>query len=189
MPTAIYALANTDEQANTIVSALKNTGFPDSDISVLLPDQNRPREFSQDDQTKATEGMVAGGISGGVVGGALGWVAGLGLLAIPGGGPFLAAGPILAVLGGAVVGAAVGSLTGSFIGLGMPEIDAQRYESQVRAGRILIIVHADDHEWSHKAKQVLKDAGAHDISSSVHGETTIITEPQPAQSAQQNAKH
>lgn len=189
MPTATYALANTHDQANTIVSALKDAGFPDSDISVLFPDPNHPRELPQDDMTKATEGVVAGVISGSVVGGALGWMAGIGLLTIPGVGPFLAAGPILALLSGAAVGAAFGSLTGSFIGLGMLEVDARHYESQIRAGRILIAVHADDHEWSIKATQVLKDAGAHDISNPVYVETTSVTEALPAKHAQHGAKH
>lgn len=165
MSTSIYALANNDTQANTIVKALQNAGFSGDDISVLFPDKSSTRDFAHEKNTKAPEGAVAGGVSGGVLGGALGWMAGIGMLAIPGVGPFIAAGPIMALLGGAAVGAAAGGLTGSLIGMGMPEFEAKRYEGKIREGRILISVHADNSDWSSKAKQVLKDAGAEDISS------------------------
>jgi hypothetical protein len=188
MSTVIYALAATDAQANTIVTALKSAGFPGNDISVLFPHATSGRDFAPQQNTKAPEGAAVGGISGSVVGGALGWMAGIGLLTIPGVGPFIAAGPILALLSGAALGAAAGGLTGSFIGLGMPEVDAKRYETQVRAGRILIAVHADNHDWTNKAKQVLKDAGGDDISSSVNEATTIMLPPPSAQSAQHAAK-
>ncbi|MBA3699929.1 MAG: DUF3341 domain-containing protein [Planctomycetes bacterium] len=165
MSTSIYALAATDIQADVIVKALQNAGFRGSDISVLFPDKSNSRDFAHEKNTKAPEGAVAGGVSGGVLGGALGWMAGIGLLAIPGVGPFIAAGPILALLGGAAIGAAAGGLTGSLIGMGIPEFEAKRYEGKIREGRILISVHADDGDWTTKAKQVLKDAGAEDISS------------------------
>jgi hypothetical protein len=165
MSTSIYALAKTDVQADTIVKALQSAGFRGDDISVLFPDKSSTRDFAHEKHTKAPEGAVAGGVSGGVVGGALGWMAGIGLLAIPGVGPFIAAGPIMALLGGAAIGAAAGGLTGSLIGMGMPEFEAKRYEGKIREGRILISVHADNSDWTTKAKQVLKDAGAEDISS------------------------
>lgn len=165
MSTSIYALASSDVQANTIITALKGAGFRGDDISVLFPDKSSTRDFAHEKNTKAPEGAVAGGVSGGVVGGALGWMVGIGLLAIPGVGPFIAAGPIMALLGGAAIGAAAGGLTGALIGMGMPELEAKRYEGKIREGRILISVHADNSDWTAKAKQVLKDAGADDISS------------------------
>lgn len=165
MSTSIYALAKTDVQANTIVTALQSAGFRSDDISVLFPDKSSSRDFAHEKNTKAPEGAVAGGLSGGVLGGALGWMAGIGLLAIPGVGPFIAAGPIMALLGGAALGAAAGGLTGSLIGMGMPEFEAKRYEGKIRDGRILISVHADNSDWTNKAKQVLTDAGAEDVSS------------------------
>lgn len=165
MSTSIYALAANDIQANTIVTALRSAGFRGDDISVLFPDKSGTRDFAHEKNTKAPEGAVTGGVSGGVVGGALGWMAGIGLLAIPGVGPFIAAGPIMALLGGAALGAAAGGLTGALIGMGIPELEAKRYEGKIREGRILISVHADNSDWTNKAKQVLKDAGADDISS------------------------
>lgn len=166
MPTSIYGLASTDAQANTIVQALKNAGFRLDDISVLFPDKSSSRDFAHEKNTKAPEGAAAGGATGGVVGGALGWMVGIGALAIPGVGPFIAAGPILASLSGAAIGAAVGGLTGTLIGLGIPEFEAKRYEGKILKGGILISVHADDGKWSDRAKQVLKEAGVSDISAS-----------------------
>jgi hypothetical protein len=166
MATSVYGLAASDGQANTIVQSLTNAGFRLDDISVLFPDKASSRDFAHEKNTKAPEGAAAGGATGGVVGGALGWMAGIGLLAIPGIGPFIAAGPIMAALSGAAIGAAVGGLTGTLIGMGMPEYEAKRYEGKIREGRILISVHADNGEWATKAKQVLKSAGAEDIGSS-----------------------
>jgi hypothetical protein len=174
MPTSVYALASSDTQANNIVQAFKNAGFRFDDISVLFPDTTSSRDFAHEKNTKAPEGAVTGGATGGVVGGALGWMAGIGMLAIPGVGPFIAAGPILAALSGAAVGAAVGGITGSLIGLGIPEYEAKRYEGKIREGRILISVHADNGDWASRAKRIFKDFGAEDISSS--GEASAATE-------------
>lgn len=184
MPTSVYGLAMSDVQANTIVKSLKNAGFRVDDISVLFPDKSSTRDFAHDKSTKAPEGAAAGGATGGVVGGALGWMVGIGLLAIPGVGPFIAAGPIMAALSGAAIGAAVGGLTGTLIGLGMPEYEAKRYEGKIRDGRILVSVHADNGEWSTKAKKILKDAGAEDISSS--GEASADIKSQVGRTAAQN---
>ena len=173
MSTSVYALATSDTQANTIVQSFKNAGFRYDDISVLFPDKASTRDFAHEKNTKAPEGAVAGGATGGVVGGALGWMAGIGLLAIPGVGPFIAAGPILAALSGAAVGAAVGGLTGSLIGMGMPEYEAKRYEGKIREGRILISVHADNGEWASRAKKLFKDAGAEDIGASSEASADI----------------
>jgi hypothetical protein len=98
------------------------------------------------------------------VGGALGWLAGIGALAIPGVGPFIAAGPIMAALGGAAVGAAVGGITGALVGMGIPEYEAKRYEGKIKAGNILISVHSESAEESKRAKEIFEQAGAQDIS-------------------------
>jgi len=166
MSTSVYCLANSDVHANAIVNVLKREGFRVDDISVLFPDLASTRDFAHEKHTKAPEGAATGGATGGVLGGALGWMAGIGLLAIPGIGPFIAAGPILAGLSGAAIGAAVGGLTGGLIGMGMPEYEAKRYEGKIREGRVLISVHADNSEWASKVKTIFKDAQAEDIGSS-----------------------
>lgn len=166
MSTSVYALAKDDVQANAIVTALQREGFRGDDISVLFPDRTSTRDFAHEKSTKAPEGAAAGGATGAVLGGALGWMAGIGLLAIPGVGPFIAAGPILASLSGAAIGGVAGGITGSLIGLGIPEYEAKRYEGKIKEGRILVSVHADDGDWTSKAKKILKDAGAEDIGSS-----------------------
>jgi hypothetical protein len=145
---------------------LKAQGFRLDDISVLFPDRESSRDFAHEKNTKAPEGAATGGATGGVVGGALGWMAGIGLLAIPGVGPFVAAGPIMAALGGAAVGATVGGIAGGLIGMGMPEYEAKRYEGKIKEGGVLISVHADNNDWEERAKKILKDADAKDISSS-----------------------
>jgi len=166
MATSVYGLVSSDEQASTLAQSLKNSGFRVDDISVLFPDKSSTRDFAYEKNTKAPEGAAAGGATGGVVGGTLGWLAGIGMLAIPGVGPFIAAGPIMAALSGAAIGAAVGGLTGVLIGLGLTEYEAKRYEGKIREGRILVSVHADNSEWATKAKDLFKAAGADDISSS-----------------------
>jgi hypothetical protein len=163
--TSVYCLAKSEGQANHIVSALQKAGFHGDDISVLFPDKNTTRDFAHEKNTKAPEGAAIGGTTGGVIGGALGWMAGIGMLAIPGIGPFIAAGPIVAALSGGAIGAAVGGLTGGLVGLGMPEFEARRYEGKIREGRILISVHARDSDRITKAKQIFTSAEADDISS------------------------
>ena len=166
MSTSVYGLASSDHEANNVVQTLKSAGFRVDDISVLFPDKSSTRDFAHEKNTKAPEGAATGGATGGVVGGALGWMVGIGLLAIPGVGPFIAAGPIMAALSGAAIGAAVGGLTGTLIGMGMPEYEAKRYEGKIREGRILLSVHADNGEWADRAKKILKDGGIEDIGSS-----------------------
>ena len=165
MSTSVFCLATSDVQANNLVQTLKLASFRMDDISVLYPDKNTSRDFAIAKGTKAPEGAAAGGATGVVVGGALGWMVGIGLIAIPGVGPFIAAGPILAMLGGAAVGATVGGLTGTLIGMGIPEFEAKRYEGKIKEGRILISVHADNSEWANRAKKIFKDGGAEDITS------------------------
>src|SRR6187431_1933115 len=134
---AVIGLVKSQAKAESIVSELRVAGFSADDVSVLFSDKSGTRDFAHEKNTKAPEGAVAGAGTGGVIGGALGWVAGIGALAIPGVGPFIAAGPIIAALSGAAVGAAVGGIAGGLIGLGIPEIEAKRYEGKVKAGNIL----------------------------------------------------
>ncbi len=160
---SVFCIATSRDQANRIVEQLKGAKFSKNDISVLFPDKDTTRDFAHEKNTKAPEGAVAGAGTGGVIGGALGWIAGIGALAIPGVGPFIAAGPILAALSGAAVGAAVGGIAGGLIGLGMPEIEAKRYEGKVKAGNILMSVHTEDSDEITRAKEVFTRAGAQDI--------------------------
>jgi len=162
---SVICIANSETQAITIVDRLKAAGFSNNDISVLFPDKTGTKDFAHEQHTKAPEGATTGGITGGVLGGALGWLAGIGALAIPGVGPFIAAGPIMAALGGAAVGGTVGGIAGALIGLGIPEYEAKRYEGKIREGNILISVHSDDADETREAKEIFKQAGAKDISS------------------------
>jgi hypothetical protein len=165
MAKAVFCIATSEFQAEAVVNELKLAGFADNDISVLFPDKTGSKDFAHEHHTKAPEGAVTGAGTGGVLGGALGWMAGIGALAIPGAGPFIAAGPIMAALSGAAVGAAVGGIAGALIGMGIPEYEAKRYEGKIKAGNILISVHSDSAEETHRAKEIFEDAGAQDISS------------------------
>jgi hypothetical protein len=147
------------------VDTLKAAGFRNTDISVLFPENTGSKDFAHEKSTKAPEGAATGGVAGGVIGGALGWLVGIGALAIPGVGPFIAAGPIVTALAGLGVGGAIGGIAGALAGMGIPEYEAKRYEGRVRSGGILLSVHCDDSEWVKRAKEVLEITGAEDISS------------------------
>ena len=169
---SVFCITTSREQADRIVDQLKNANFSNNDISVLFPDKDSTRDFAHEKNTKAPEGAVAGAGTGGVIGGALGWIAGIGALAIPGVGPFIAAGPIIAALSGAAVGATVGGIAGGLIGLGIPEIEAKRYEGKVKAGNILISVHTENSAEITRAKDLFTKAGAQDICSTGEASTT-----------------
>lgn len=164
MQTSVYCMARTSEQAEVILLELKQAGFTNNDISALLPDRRGTKDFAHEHNTKAPEGATAGGIAGMGVGAALGWLAGVGALAIPGVGPFIAAGPIMAALSGAAVGTATGGVVGSLVGLGMPEFEAKRYDAKIREGNILISVHTESGKQKDVAKEVFKRNNADDIS-------------------------
>jgi hypothetical protein len=136
-----------------------------------MPDKESTREFAHEKQTKAPEGATTGALTGGAIGGVLGWLTGIGALAIPGLGPFIAAGPIMAALSGAAVGGATGGLVGALIGMGIPEYEAKRYESRVKEGGVLISVHSDNAEETRRAKEIFERAGAEGIASS--GEESV----------------
>jgi uncharacterized membrane protein len=163
MSKAVFCLARDREHASNIVDQLKNAGFPNTDISVLMADKAGSREFAHEKETKAPEGAVTGALTGGAVGGVLGWLLGIGALSIPGLGPFIAAGPIMAALSGTAVGAAAGGITGALIGMGIPEYEAKRYEKNVKEGKVIVSVHADDGEEVRRAKEIFERAGAEDI--------------------------
>lgn len=160
---AVVCLAKSTAQAEVIVRSLKDAGFSNDAISVLFSDKHGTTEFAHDNSTKAPEGAAAGASTGGVLGGGLGLLLGVGALAIPGLGPFIAAGPIMAALGGAAVGATVGGVTGALIGLGIPEYEAKVYETKLQGGSVLISVHADDDDDEDRVKEIYKNAGAEDI--------------------------
>jgi len=165
MSKAVFCLARDRQHASSIVDQLKTAGFPNTDISVLMSDKASSREFAHEKETKAPEGAVTGAVTGGAVGGVLGWLLGIGALSIPGLGPFIAAGPIMAALSGTAVGAAAGGITGALIGMGIPEYEAKRYEHNVKEGKVLVSVHADDSEEVKRAKEIFERAGAEDIAS------------------------
>jgi len=164
MSKAVFCITKTEEQAERIVTELRAAGFANDDISALFPDKRTTRDFAHEQNTKAPEGATAGAGAGGLLGGAFGWLVGIGALAIPGVGPLIAAGPIMAALGGAAVGAAVGGVTGALVGMGMPEYEAKRYEGKLREGNILISVHTEDSKEITRAKEIFEHAGAEDIS-------------------------
>ena len=166
MAKAVFCTAKTSAQATQIVDRLKSAGFTSNDISVLMPDKTGTKEFAVDNETKAPEGAATGAGTGAVLGGGLGWLAGIGALAIPGLGPFIAAGPIMAALTGAAAGGTVGGLTGALIGLGIPEYEAKRYEGKVKGGHALISVHSEDSAETERAKTIFETAGAEDIATS-----------------------
>ena len=163
---SVFCITTSRSQADQIVEALRCEGFCNNDISALFPDQETSRDFAHETHTKAPEGAVAGAGTGGLLGGALGWLAGIGSLALPGFGPLIAAGPLVAALSGAAVGIAVGGIAGALIGMGIPEYEARRYEGKVKAGNILISVHTENSVEARRAKEIFKAAGAQDTSSS-----------------------
>ena len=159
---SVFCIATSRDQADQIVDRLKSTSFSNSDISVLLRDRGATHDFAHEKNTKAPEGGAGAG-TGGVIGGALGWIAGIGALAIPGVGSFIAAGPIVATLSGAAAGATFGGIDGALVGLGIPEIEAKRYEGKVKAGNTLISVHTEDAGDIARAKDIFEQVGAKNI--------------------------
>ncbi len=163
--TAVFGIYKSVEQAERAVDALVQARFSNNDISVLLPDNQSSKDFAHEKNTKAPEGTTTGVAAGGTIGGTLGLLAGIGALAIPGVGPFIAAGPIMGALAGIGVGGAVGGLVGALVGMGIPEYEAKRYEGRVKEGGVLLSVHCDTSEEITRAKEILKRTGAEDIAS------------------------
>ncbi len=161
----VFCIAKSHEQAEQIVTRLQTAGFPSNEISILLPDTEGKHDIAHVKATKAPEGATTGAAAGGVTGGVLGLLAGIGALAIPGIGPFIAAGPIMAALSGAAIGGTAGGVVGGLIGLGIPEIEAKRYEEKLKTGNFLIAVHAEG-DREDIAKEIFENAGAEDITTS-----------------------
>lgn len=170
MGKSIFCIADSAVQADDIVTQLREAGFALGDVSLLVPDKSRVRDLGHEQHTKASEGAATGAATGGILGGTLGLLAGIGTLAIPGAGPFIAAGPIMAALSGMAAGAAVGGLTGGLIGLGMPEYEAKRYVGKIHGGNILLAVHVRDKEAEGRCKHILEACNARDISTAGEGE-------------------
>ena len=176
---AAFGIYPDEASVTAAVDALKNAGFRNTDISVLLPENRGSKDFGLEKHSKAPEGAVAGASSGAIIGGALGWLVGIGALAIPGIGPFVAAGPILTALSGIGVGGTVGGLTGALIGVGIPEYEAKRYEGRIRNGGILLSVHCDNSDWAGRAKRVLQHTGATDIATSGEAKADYAVSEKP----------
>ena len=163
---SVFGIVKNQSQLEEALGQIRNAGFRAEDISVLQPETIGTKDIGVENATKSPEGAATGGAAGAVAGGVLGWLVGIGALAIPGVGPFIAAGPIMAALAGMGAGAALGGAGGALVGLGIPEYEAQRYEGRVKGGGILLSVHCDNGEWSSRAKKILEAAGVEDISSS-----------------------
>jgi hypothetical protein len=163
MAQAVICIVGTELEAGQIVDSLKAAGFSNSDISALMPDKNATKDMGHEKHSKAPEGVSVGASTGAVLGGALGWLAGVGALAIPGLGPFIAAGPIMGLLSGAALGGSVGGVSGGLIGLGIPEIEAKQYENKLRDGNILLSVHTENGDEAKRAEETFKQFGAKDI--------------------------
>jgi len=181
---AVFGIYANQVSAEAAVETLRNAGFRNTDVSVLVPDNQGTKDFAIRKESKAPEGAAAGGLTGGMIGGALGWLAGAGMLAtIPGIGPgigsLLAAGPILSLMAGVGVGGTIGGVAGALAGLGIPEYEAKRYEGRIRKGGILLSVHSDNDEWAKRAKNILEHTGADDISSASEAKADFAVADRP----------
>src|SRR5205814_4139499 len=177
--TAAFGLYRTVEALQAAVDTLRAEGFRSEDVSVLYPDNVGSKDLATVKATKAPEGAATGAGSGAVIGGVLGWLVGIGALAIPGLGPFIAAGPVVAALAGVGAGGAVGGIAGALIGLGIPEYEAKRYEGRIKGGGILLSVHSDNSDWTKRAKDILEQTGAQDISSTSEARADFAKSDKP----------
>ncbi len=172
--TSVFAIFPNQIELEKAIEKLRIAGFRGADVSLLVPDNPGVREFTHEKGTKAPEGATAGASSGAIIGGALGWLAGVGALAIPGLGPFIAAGPIMGLLSGLGIGGAVGGFTGALIGLGIPEYEAKRYEGRIRSGGLLVSVHCDNSDWADTAKDILSQSGGEDVASASESKADYV---------------
>jgi hypothetical protein len=177
--TAVFGIFQTRDGAEEAVDALRRGSFRNTDISALFPDNAGTKDFAHEKNTKAPEGASTGAASGVVAGGVLGWLAGIGALAIPGIGPLIAAGPIVAALAGAGALGTFGGIVGALVGMGIPEYEAKRYEGRVKHGGILLSVHCDSSDWTKRAEEILRTCGAEDISSTGEAHADFATSDKP----------
>jgi len=161
--TTVVGVFHDRDHARDAIDALKNDGFNPDTISILSPDKQATQDIAEETGTHAGTGAATGAIAGGILGGLGGWLLGIGALAIPGIGPFIAAGAFASALGGAALGAGVGAIAGALVGMGVPEEDAEYYEGEAKAGRTLVTVRAP--ERYDDAQRILRDGGAYDIES------------------------
>jgi hypothetical protein len=181
--TAVFGIYRDGVSVDSAVDALRERGFRNTDISVLFPENEGTKDLAHKKSTKAPEGTAAGASTGAIVGGGIGWLAGIGALAIPGLGPFIAAGPIMAALAGVGVGGTIGGITGALVGMGIPEYEAKRYEGRIKEGGILLSVHCDNSAWTKKAKDILESTGADDIASTSEAPADFATGDRPMRRA------
>ena len=177
--TAVFGIYKDTVSLGQALERLRSGGFRSTDVSVLMPENLGTKDLAAKKESKAPEGATTGGVTGGVIGGALGWLAGIGALAIPGLGPFIAAGPIMGLLAGAGAGGAIGGLVGSLVGMGIPEYEAKRYEGRIKSGGILLSVHCDESEWVKRAKKILEETAAEDISSTGEASADYASSDRP----------
>jgi len=178
--TAVFGIYPNRLAVEEAVLTLRVGGFRDADISVLIPENQGTKDLAHEKNTKAPEGATTGGVAGGIAGGMLGWLTGIGALAIPGVGPLIAAGPIVAALAGAGAMGTLGGLIGGMVGLGIPEYEARRYEGRIREGGVLLSVHCDDNHWVKRAKDILEQTGAQDIGSTSEKAGDFANSDRPA---------
>ena len=178
--TAVFGIYRDSVAVSGGLERLKSAGFRSTDVSVLMPENLGSKDFLHKKDTKAPEGATTGVVSGAVIGGTLGWLVGIGALAIPGLGPFIAAGPIMGLLAGAGAGGAVGGVAGALIGMGVPEYEAKRYEGRVKSGGILLSVHCDNSDWTKRAKKILDETGAEDIAEAGEASADYAVSDRPA---------
>ena len=178
--TAVFGIYRDTVTLNNGLEQLRSGGFRSTDVSVLMPENLGTKDFAHQKDTKAPEGTTTGVVSGAVIGGALGWLVGIGALAIPGLGPFIAAGPIMGLLAGAGAGGAVGGIAGALIGMGIPEYEAKRYEGRIKSGGILLSVHCDNSDWTKRAKKILEQTGAEDVAESGEASADYAVSERPA---------
>ncbi len=177
--TAVFGLYPSRSQAESAVNLFQNAGYRPTDISMLAPENIGNKDLAIQKNSKSPEGATTGAVSGAVVGGAMGWLAGIGALSIPGLGPLIAAGPIMAALAGAGAGGAVGGIGGALVGLGIPEYEAKRYEGRIRDGGTLLSIHCDSSEWTSRAKKMMQITGAQDISSTSEASADFAATERP----------
>ena len=177
--TAAFGIYPSVEVLQSAVDTLRAEGFRSEDVSVLYPDNAGSKDLATVKATKAPEGAATGAGSGAVIGGVLGWLVGIGALAIPGLGPFIAAGPIVAALAGVGAGGALGGIAGALVGMGIPEYEAKRYEGRIKGGGYLLSVHCDDSEWTKRAKEILERTGAEDVSSTGEAKADFAKSDKP----------
>ena len=176
---AVFGIYRTRQDVEEAVQALKNSDFRPTDISVLFSQNLGTKDFAIEKHTKLPEGSSTGAGTGAVIGGVLGWLTGIGMLAIPGIGPFIAAGPIVSMLAGLGAGGVIGGLAGALVGMGIPEYEAKRYEGRIKEGGILLSVHSDNADWRNRAVEILKQTGAMDIGTEGEAKADFASSDKP----------